>query len=274
MKTTIHVSGRKKIINSHNQRGATLIVVLFILLIVTVVGIMAIRVAMVSLGIATNSQIAHLNFQSSDTPLELFNEVNPVTLTSLSNVVGAALQGNTAALGSEYIFCYRPLSTTGGFGQTQASTVLTTSSGNVSADSVTGFCNLSSDFGSARKGMVTQLAVTIPVDSQDNLAAGSSLPRGINLSEGTQLPKSMTSTQRIRVTSTAMLPTYGTSSVRTIQSTCLSQGNAKISDNLSPDNASLSTISDCLKQFNVPSNTQVQEFNYTNQLTQVTAPGS
>ncbi len=259
---------------ANKQKGATLIVVLIILVVIVVVGILAIRVALVSLGVATNSQIAQLNFQSSDTPIQLMDQTDPTTLTNLGNVVGAAMQGNTAQAGSEYIFCYKPIATTGQFAQTINSSVLTYNGSSVTANGVPGFCNLSSDYGSNRPALVTQVAVTIPTDSQSNLAPGSSLPRGINLSDGTQLPKSMTSTQRIRVTSTSMLPSMSTSAVSTVQSNCLSSTSAKISDNLSPDLSAVGTLSDCLKSYNVPFNTQVQEFNYINQLTQVTAPGS
>ncbi|MEG1856635.1 MAG: PilX N-terminal domain-containing pilus assembly protein, partial [Acinetobacter sp.] len=45
-------------ISYRQQRGATLIVVLILLLIITVIGIFAIRTAMTSLNIATNSQIS------------------------------------------------------------------------------------------------------------------------------------------------------------------------------------------------------------------------
>ncbi|WP_280180009.1 PilX N-terminal domain-containing pilus assembly protein, partial [Acinetobacter nosocomialis] len=67
---------RSKYIVQHHQKGATLIVVLIILLIVIAVGVLAIRVAIVSLKVATNSQIGQLNFQSSDTPI-------PVSYTHL-----------------------------------------------------------------------------------------------------------------------------------------------------------------------------------------------
>ena len=56
-----NIKGRSK------ETGATLIVVLIILLIVISVGVLAIRVAIVSLKVATNSQVGQLNFQSSDT---------------------------------------------------------------------------------------------------------------------------------------------------------------------------------------------------------------
>lgn len=53
------------------QCGATLIVVLMMLLVITIVGVFAIRVAMTSLNIATNSQIGQLLLQTGDTPTNL-----------------------------------------------------------------------------------------------------------------------------------------------------------------------------------------------------------
>ena len=58
-------------ISYRQQRGATLIVVLILLLIITVIGIFAIRTAMTSLNIATNSQISQLLVQTGDTPTNL-----------------------------------------------------------------------------------------------------------------------------------------------------------------------------------------------------------
>ncbi len=57
------------------QRGATLIVVLIMLLVITIVGIFAIRVAMTSLNIATNSQIGQLLLQTGDTPTNQFLKI-------------------------------------------------------------------------------------------------------------------------------------------------------------------------------------------------------
>jgi len=262
-----------------HQQGATLIVVMFVLLIIVVVGILAVRVALTSLRVATNSQVGQLNFQSSDTPLAWFNNVDPTTVTNVSNVIGAALKEHESNPGGEYIFCYKPISSSVRFAQTvDASLIRKASSGNnatVDAGGVVGFCNLSSDFGSKRPAVVTQVAVSVPTDT-NNSTPGASLPRGINVSEGSQLPKSMTSTQRIRVTTTAMLPAYSASSTSSIQSACLSSSAAKISDDLTATlgSGSENTLAKCLVDKGVPFTTQVQEFNYLNQLTEVTAPGS
>lgn len=261
-----------------NQQGATLIVVMVILLIIIVVGILAVRVAIVSLGVATNSQVNQLNFQSSDTPLGWFNNFDPTTVTNVGNVIGAALKENESNPGGEYIFCYKP--TSNGFAQTiNASLIRKAASGNnatVDAGGVAGFCSLTVDFGSNRPAVVTQVAVSVPTEAS-NSTPGANLPRGINVSEGTQLPKSMTSTQRIRVTTTAMLPNYSSSLTSSIQNDCLKSTAAKISDDLSAtlaNNTYNYTLAKCLADKGVPFSTQVQEFNYVNQLTEVTAPGS
>ena len=258
------------------QKGATLIIVLVILLIITVVGVLAIRVSIVSLAVATNSQVDQLNFQSADTPLALVSQINPTDLTNLSNVIGASLREHENNPGAEYVFCYQPISTTAKFAQTKdAIRIRFDSSANSiskEAGTVDGFCNLNSDFGSKRQAVLTQVAVSVPIDASNN-RPGANLPRGTNVSEGTQLPKSMTSAQRVRVTTTSMLPAYSSETTSSIQESCLSAANIKISDNLAPDLSSQQTIADCLKSKNVPFNVHVQEFNYINKLTEVTAPG-
>ena len=260
----------------HRQQGATLIVVLIILLIITVVGVLAIRVAIVSLGVATNSQIDQFNFQSSDTPLALIAQMKPIDMTNFGNVIGASLREHENNPGAEYIFCYQPVSTTAKFAQTKDAIRIRAGTGNDAtkeAGSVDGFCNLDSDFGSKRQAVLTQVAVSVPTDTNNDLP-GANLPRGINVSEGTQLPKSMTSAQRVRVITTAMLPAYSSTAASTIQADCLSNAKAKISDNLASDLSTKQTLADCLKSKNVPFSVQVQEFNYINKLTETTAPGA
>lgn len=258
------------------QQGATLIVVLVILLIITVVGVLAIRVAIVSLAVATNSQVDQLNFQSADTPLYLLSQTNPETLTNFGNVVGASLNAHDNTPGGEYIFCYKPTSTSVRFAQTVDAAFIRAGTGNNAeklAGIRNGFCDLSADFGSSRQAVLTQVAVSVPTDATAD-APGSHLPRGINLSEGTQLPKQMTSTQRVRVTATSMLPAYSPTSATTIQANCLSVGTLKISDNSSAALRNKETLANCLATNKVPFNVQVQEFNYLNKLTEITAPGS
>lgn len=52
-----------------NQTGATLIVVLVLLLVITIIGTLAIRQSLMSLNIVTNSQAQQLLVQNSDAAL-------------------------------------------------------------------------------------------------------------------------------------------------------------------------------------------------------------
>lgn len=260
------------------QQGATLIVVLVMLLLVTVVGVLAIRVAMTSLNISTNSQIGQLLVQSADTPINEIMKVaqgDAANFVSLDSVVGAALKENETNPGAEYIFCYKPRNTTLRFGQFTDATLLKPGAGDIATvidGGVRGFCDLKADFGSMRQAAITQVAITIPLDTTKNIV-GANLVSGTDLSEGTSLPKNYTSKQPIRMITTSMLPAYATTSLDTIQSECLSTANAKISDNIDPPNQSKQSLADCLRERGVPVNVQVQEFNYANILRQDEAPG-
>ena len=62
--------------------------------------------------------------------------------------------------------------------------------------------------------------------------------------------------------------------MQTLQADCLSTNSAKISDNFDSSLGNKQTLADCLTNHNVPFSTQIQEFNYTNKLTETMAPGS
>ena len=274
MKISVSKSGKYGSLK--HQQGATLIVVLMILLMVTIIGVLAIRVALTSLNISTNSQIAQLNFQASDTPTNWMMQKDSVTLASFSNIIGAALSESETNPGAEYIFCFKPISASTEFAQTINATLIKGGTANIATieeGGTRGFCDLTSDFGSNRQAVITQVAVTVPTNA-DNSVPGAYLPRGTNLTIGSALPSTVTSVQRIRMTITSMLPNYSPEKVSTIQAACLSTANAKISDNADPALSSQQTLSECLALKNVPVNTQVQEFNYASSLKQVTAPGA
>ena len=61
-----------------NQNGATLIVVLFLLLTITVLGTLAVRQSVVGLNIATNSQAQQLLTQNSDAAFLRRNSPQPL----------------------------------------------------------------------------------------------------------------------------------------------------------------------------------------------------
>lgn len=256
------------------QNGSTLIVVLFLLLIIMVVGTYAIKSGITSLRISTNAQINQLLAQSADTPLNKYlNTADLNRLMSYSTAVGAAIDEKKP--NREFIFCYKP-TVNRIFGSIlDTSVIMPNETGDAArlADSgISGFCNLSRDFGSARQAVVTQVAITIPRAVDITKEVGSHLARGTNLSAGSGLPKNLVSSQPIRVTTTAFLPAYANVPIADVQTACLSSNNVFISDNLSTELSNKKTLKDCLMEFNVPVVSQVQEFALASFLEQTVAP--
>src|SRR5690606_10728396 len=233
------------------QRGATLLVVMMMLLILTVIGVLAIRVAMTSLNISTHTQLGQFLSQTADTPINQLYTSNLSNLVDLSGAIGYALQDSKLEPGNEYIFCYKPLSNEKfaaslGVAVKRPPTTKTAKAALVSGG-VDAFCNLSSDFGSSREAVVTQVAVKIPNDAEEDLKPGALLSRGNNLSSGTIMPKNVVEQQRIRVTTTSIVPSF-TKNLDAAQN-CIGTGSGNagyISDDTSSDTKGFETIATCL----------------------------
>lgn len=262
---------------ANSQRGATLIVVLFMLILLTLVGVYGIRTAMSSLNLATNTQVSQFLGQTADTPLNQFYTSDLSKMVDLSGVVGFALQDSKLEVGKEYIFCYKPLSSLK-FGASQSVATLrppATSDGKatVASGGATAFCDLSKDFGSGREAVVTQVAVKIPSDALSDLAPGTLLGEGTNVSAGTILPKNIVEQQRVRVTTTSILPAFA-KDISAAQA-CVGTGSGSpgyISDNTDTDTKGFTTIANCLVNLGVPVNSQTQEFNLQTLFTQTEKP--
>jgi len=265
-----------------SERGSTLIAVLFILFIVTVLGVMAMRQGLTSLNISTHAQVRQLMVQSSDAALNQFTQTDLTSISKFSGVFGQALINSVANPGQEFVFCYQPTSTQN-FGLALNANVIQGSTTDaatlISGGSANGFCDLSGatalDFGSGRKVAMTQVAVTIPTEAAGT-APGANLSRDTTVSLGSSLPQTLTTTQRLRATATTMLPAFANSSLSTVQTNCLGAANGstagRINDNTDPQYANTETVTDCLARYGVPANTQVQEFNLVTTLTQTAAP--
>ncbi|MGC3819033.1 PilX N-terminal domain-containing pilus assembly protein [Acinetobacter sp. G11] len=275
----------RKIQLQHHQRGVTLVVVLMMLLVITIVGVLAIRTAMTSLNIATNSQIGQLLLQTSDAPTNFFlNRTSYKNLTSIMGVVGKAVNDQTDPLrqGREYIFCYRPTSTiqTGSIldvtvlippaataGDNTKATVDTTESNR------SGFCDLEKDFGSSREAVVTQVAVKYIAETNLDAAPGSDLDRGTDASKDSNVQQGKVE-GRVRITSTAILPNYSRERISIVQADCIGNASAVgyINDNIDVGLRTKKTMAQCLTDYGIPVNTQVQEIDLKTRYVQVNAP--
>lgn len=263
-----------------NQHGATLIVTLMVVLVVTIIGVLAIRIAMTTLNISTNAQLNQFLSQTADTPINQVYTSDLSTMVDLSGAIGYALEDNKIEPGNEYIFCYRPTSSEK-FGASFNVTTLRPPGKNAAANTkatvayggASGFCDLTKDFGSKREAVVTQVAVKIPNATLEDLPPGAMLARGTTLSGGTILPKNLVEQQRVRVTTTAIVPMYA-NDVDAAQA-CIGTDATKpgyINDNFDEDTKGKVTVAECLADLGVPVTSQVQEFNLQTLFEQIQAP--
>ena len=95
------------------QKGATLIVVLFVLILMVLIGTLAVKQSLVGLNIATNSQIQSLMRQTADAvffSLERDNQDSAIFQKNLSSLGLFGMVKSDAFLDKELVFCYRPKS--------------------------------------------------------------------------------------------------------------------------------------------------------------------
>ncbi|NHC02903.1 hypothetical protein G9F31_03845 [Acinetobacter sp. 187] len=261
-----------------HQQGVTLITTLIVLLLVTVIGTLAVRYAMTGLKVSTNSQVKQILIQSADTPFFIIRNMTPQQIRQLDNVIGLAL--SNGYLDREYVFCYRPKSQKNfaAIGSNIAQISPYDSSGDVITEDTmrliqgnnSSFCSLTTDFGSGRDAVVTQVAVSLISNNLGTNEKGQYLPEGTNASGASHLSGTLTNSQRFRVTTTAMLPSYSTAKISQVQAECLSVSKPRLNDN--NDHLDLSTLGDCISEFGIPVETQTQEFNLGTDFIQVSKP--
>lgn len=204
------------------QRGAAILVVMLILLVITVLGITAVRMGLTSLTIATNSQVSALLFQSADTGVVSFEQrvtADPAAAALPDGIIGPSLN----APGVEVPYCI------------------------TKADRLrAGGCvvGTDSDYTSTRDAVMNQIAVEVPA------AADGSPMKGVVL--GTDLDRAGISNYRVNVYSTAVLPVFGSADNTEING-CLVKPN---------DDPADPTVTDCLSDEGAVFTTTVQEYNY------------
>src|SRR5690606_23288106 len=93
------------------QKGATLIVVLFVLIFMVLIGTLAVKQSLVGLNVATNSQVQSLMRQTADAvffSLERDNQNSAIFQKNLSSLGLFGMVKSDAFLNKELVFCYRP----------------------------------------------------------------------------------------------------------------------------------------------------------------------
>lgn len=137
------------------QRGATLIVVLMILLMITIIGTLAIRQSISSLKLVSNHQIQTLLAQNADAALMYFQDPNTQqNLASANGVVGFFKNENNKD--AELVFCF---SGTDPFALSKAGYRLNSQSFNINSSGAGACTETSAKTSSGRKQVVTQVYI-------------------------------------------------------------------------------------------------------------------
>lgn len=259
----------------HKQRGATLIVVMILLVLISVIGLYAIRSSLFSLKLATNAQVQAMMMQTSDVALSHlernFNQNEAANRNLAMTPVGQVLlSGNE---GKELQFCFKPTQVNATnkalvnnmfFNLADfriieragiASKLASTSADSGDIDAV---CNPETMFSISRKALVTQVAVINPDEPAIELN------RFDLTAQGTDLKDTNVETKRVRVIVTTLAPALAAASISEIEG-CLK---TRLLDDLSLKNRADATTSqvkvetthECLSKLGVPVNTQVAEY--------------
>ena len=256
---------------SNSQNGATLITVLILLVLMTLIGLYAIRNSIFNLKLATNAQVQTLLMQTSDVALDhLEKDFNTNEALNLAGTpVGQVLlDGNQ---GKELQFCFKPTEIDGSSAKnniffnlgdfriierssiSEPKGVSSVLSGNVDA-----VCNPATMFSISRKAIVTQVAVVNPDDPAVEM-------RKFELTNKNSDLKADVDTKRVRVVATSFAPAMAPSVAISDMNTCL---NTRVMDDLLLKNRAESTtgqvkvetLHECLNKLGVPLNTQVAEY--------------
>ena len=192
------------------QKGATLITVLVILVIVTLLGTIAVKMGIVGLKIATNSQVNALLLENSDSAL--FNIENPAEVERQLALDGMFAYFNSAAnADDELVFCYRAA---------QASFYSFSKASAIAADGTTtkigvdGFCK-ANQFAMGRSAVLSQVYLTKNATTSTPFAG---VPKGTSLGQS-NVPVTM---HNIGATVISVLPSFAGATTTQIEN-CFKQ---------------------------------------------------
>ena len=229
------------------EQGATLIVVLMLLLAITIIGTLAIRQSLVSLNIATNSQATQLMLQNSDAAI--FNVEDSTNLArSLARDGMFGYIKTDSNKGKELVFCFRG-SNTQFFNLSDASLIYLNDSGTlVDTDlGVAGYCQsggTNNFFTSNRRAVMTQVSVSFVANAAGSQPFEDSV-------RGTDDDIPLDKRQKVIVHAVSLMPTISTETTANID-TCLRRLSNSTNANFS--------INACLTNLNVPFTTHVTEY--------------
>lgn len=223
-----------------HQKGATLVVVLIILVLITFLGTIAVRSGILGLKISTNSQVRSLLLENSNSAL--FNVEDPKQIARQLAQDGMFSYFNSVDNSDdELVFCYKS-SSTSFFNLNDASAIQL--DGSTTKNGISGFCKVG-QFSTGRAA--TQAQVYIKKNK------GSSTPLS-GLPIGTSVGQSNTPvvSQNISVTVISILPSFAGVTDNQVEG-CFKKTSIK-------KDASTQTVSECFDGLGIPYNTQYADY--------------
>ena len=250
----LHFQKRRQYSMQDMQTGAVLIVTLLFLVLITVIGIIAIRNSTTNLKLATSDQINTVLLQSSDSANnKLEQSVNGapssdeyIQVMGLTGVFGRYIldEGNR---GDIVDFCYRPR--TNFFNMDNA--VIRRGSGKlVDNNDEGGYCNptKSTDYTSSRQTSMTQVMVK-------NIPAANKRLEGYK--RGSDTLQKNANRLKFAIYSTSVLPAYGSSSSNKVKD-CFAK------DASASGNPPSESVVKCMTDNGIPSKMLIENVNVEN----------
>ena len=242
------------------QQGATLIVVLILLVVITVLGTLAIRQSMVTLNIATNSQAMQLMLQNADSAFfNVEKQSNIVQALSGSGMFGY-IDGATNK-DKELVFCYRGADQKKFFDLSNASIVEWNAPATKPKNNSLGkdgFCKVSDNsfnfFTSGRKADKTQVDVKFATEASNDPFYGQVLGTDGNT---VKLERS----KPVKVFAISIMPSL-TSADKAEIDKCLSEhmNDVTIPSGVTAAAGANKSVTQCLSDLNVPFESTVTEY--------------
>lgn len=238
-----------------SQEGVTLIVVLLFLMLITLVGVIAVKRSTTDLKVATADQIDTFLLNSSDSGNKRIEKVfdNDKDQDYKDAVIkGSGMFGyylSEAGSGNrndQYIFCYNPRQSNfaklnqASIVKPNGSTVLTTGNG---------YCDISKadSYASARSNVVTQINITRP----SKAVVGQGNFKSVTQGSGIQANEPSNESAVFNIHSTSILPSLSNANKQAIND-CLKKP-------IAPNDGTTKSLDECMKDAGIPSKTLVQQ---------------
>lgn len=239
-----------------SQEGVTLIVVLLFLMLITLVGIIAVKRSTTDLKVATADQVDTFLLNSSDSANKRIEKIfdNDTDQDYKDAVIkGSGMFGYyLSEIGStnrddQYVFCYNPRLAS--FAQLSQASIVKPN-GNLVMTSSSGYCDISKSesYASARSNVVTQVNITRP----SRAVVGQGGFKSVTQGSGIQANKPANESAVFDIRSTSILPSISNASKSQINN-CLKK---PIAPN---DGGNTKSMDECMKDEGIAAKTLVQQ---------------